>query len=207
MSSILRALKKLDEESGEKPEIAAKQNLRHVVERRQRTPWRIHQLVMYGAVVISSFIAIWVVIRSYQSTPVANTNRTTPVKQTETPVQSYATTEPIEKAPVKSEQNLLPKPVAPPPTQTQVNREPTSTVPEKSHSEPVVKTPATAMRHPQLVLNGTLWSEIPERRVALINDRYLKEGDNVDGATILRITKDSVTLQQGQETWTITVKK
>jgi len=61
--------------------------------------------------------------------------------------------------------------------------------------------------HPELILNGVLWSDKPGRRVALINDRYLKEGDSIDGVLVVKIGKDAVTLQFGEVTWTLTVKK
>jgi hypothetical protein len=61
--------------------------------------------------------------------------------------------------------------------------------------------------HPELIFNGVLWSDNPARRVALINDRYLKEGDSIDGVLVVKIGKDAVTLQFGEATWTLTVKK
>lgn len=68
-------------------------------------------------------------------------------------------------------------------------------------------TPPMQPMHPNLVLNGVLWSDNPERRVALINDRYLHEGDSIDGVSVVKIEKKAVTLQSGSEKWTITVQK
>jgi hypothetical protein len=58
-----------------------------------------------------------------------------------------------------------------------------------------------------LKLTGILWSEIKERRLALINELYLKEGDQVKGISIIRIDKNEVTLQSGVKTWTISLHK
>jgi hypothetical protein len=62
-------------------------------------------------------------------------------------------------------------------------------------------------KHPQLSFSGVLWSDKPERRVALINDRYLKEGDEIDGVTVVKIEKLAITLQRGAEKWTLQLKK
>jgi hypothetical protein len=61
---------------------------------------------------------------------------------------------------------------------------------------------------PDFILNGVLWSDNPERRVVLINDRYLKEGDVViEGVTVVKIERKSVILQSGEKKWTLSVKK
>ena len=60
---------------------------------------------------------------------------------------------------------------------------------------------------PQLKLNGILWSHIPTRRVALINDRYLKEGEKIKDVSVVKIEKKSVTLQLGKKKWTLRISK
>ncbi len=61
--------------------------------------------------------------------------------------------------------------------------------------------------HPEFVLNGILWSDNPDRRVVLINDRYLKEGEVIDGVSVIKIERKSVILQSGDVKWTLMVKK
>lgn len=61
----------------------------------------------------------------------------------------------------------------------------------------------TKSKHPALNLTGILWSGVPGRRLALINNRYLKEGEKINGVTLIRIGEKEVTLQSGAETWTI----
>lgn len=56
---------------------------------------------------------------------------------------------------------------------------------------------------PELLLKGILWSGLSERRVAIINGRYLKEGEKIKGATIVKIGKNTVTLELGTETWVL----
>ena len=60
---------------------------------------------------------------------------------------------------------------------------------------------------PGLILNGILWSDNPGRRVALINDRYLKEGEVIEGVTVVKIERNVVILQSGEKKWTLSVKK
>jgi hypothetical protein len=61
--------------------------------------------------------------------------------------------------------------------------------------------------HPALKLTGILWSEIPGRRLALINSRYLKEGEKINGVTLIRIEEKEVAFQSGAETWTVELER
>jgi hypothetical protein len=66
-------------------------------------------------------------------------------------------------------------------------------------------------KHPPFTstLDGILWSDNPERRVAIINGKYFKEGEVIDGVgvTVVSIEKNAVVLKSGQETWTIKMNK
>jgi hypothetical protein len=62
-------------------------------------------------------------------------------------------------------------------------------------------------KHPEFILTGILWSDIPGRRVALINNRYLREGEKINGVSVIQIKRKEVTLQSGEEKWDIRVKK
>lgn len=73
---------------------------------------------------------------------------------------------------------------------------------DAEHAEDVNNTKTSGLK-----LTGIVWSEMPERRLALINDKYLKEGDKIKGAEIIRIEKDGITLQAGTKTWTIGLTK
>ena len=84
--------------------------------------------------------------------------------------------------------------------------------PQKTEApvQPVTDKPVdreTKAKHPVLTLTGILWSEVPGRRLALINDRYLKEGEKINGATLIRIEEREVTFKSGVETWTIELAK
>ena len=74
---------------------------------------------------------------------------------------------------------------------------------QKIHKKELLK----ENKHPEFTLTGILWSDIPGKRVALINNRYLREGDEINGVSVTRIKRKEVTLQSGQEKWVIRVKK
>jgi hypothetical protein len=65
----------------------------------------------------------------------------------------------------------------------------------------------TKPKHPVLNLTGILWSEVPGRRLALINSRYLKEGEKINAVTLIRIEEKEVTFQYGGETWTVELER
>lgn len=62
-------------------------------------------------------------------------------------------------------------------------------------------------KHPSLNLTGILWSEVPGRRLALINNRYLKEGEKINEVTLIRIEERGVAFQSGAETWTVELER
>ncbi|MCK4760849.1 MAG: general secretion pathway protein GspB [Candidatus Aminicenantes bacterium] len=59
----------------------------------------------------------------------------------------------------------------------------------------------------QFILKGIIWSDNPARRVALINNRYLKEGEKINGVELIRIARDEVILKSGEREWAIKVQK
>lgn len=189
MSSILRALKKLDDESlsADNSKAEAKIKMRQLVDRRSRRPWRMHRLAVYLLFILLLATTIWFVLKE------GKTGQDRKVYQTQ--ITPPAVTPPLASVP---EQNSL---------QLPAKRETSQVVPKDSEPilpstaptfkentsspepESVAPSPITKPNLPPLVLTGTLWSETRERRVALINDRYLKEGENINGVTILLIEK------------------
>jgi hypothetical protein len=59
---------------------------------------------------------------------------------------------------------------------------------------------------PNLSLDGILWSQKPERRVAVINGNYYKVGDSIKGFIIFEIKKNQVILQSGEDRWSLHLK-
>jgi len=102
-------------------------------------------------------------------------------------------------APSEGERSPQPKRVAER-IQTTVDK---SIAQQKNHQKELVKED----KHPEFILTGILWSDIPGRRVALINNRYLREGEKINGVSVIQIKRKEVTLQSGEEKWVIRVKK
>jgi len=55
----------------------------------------------------------------------------------------------------------------------------------------------------RLKLQAIAWSAIPEKRIAVINDRVLREGSVVDGILVLRIDDSRVVVRENGLTWEI----
>ncbi|MFA5156265.1 MAG: hypothetical protein WC532_02585 [Candidatus Omnitrophota bacterium] len=66
------------------------------------------------------------------------------------------------------------------------------------------KEPAAVKKtdQPALVLNGVVFS--PGSSYALINNRIVKEGDKIEGITVVRIAQDIVELQDGDKSFKLT---
>ena len=213
MSSILRALKKLDEESmsqeGEEHAGEQKKKMRRMVYRRARTPRLFNRFIF----VLSAFLllgAAFLIFMNLKGKPSITEEQDTAAKMS---------ADALEKQPPGLKKELKKEPAKESTPQSMaVEQSNSSTIP----AAPVITGETIAQKtidqkeresvkqnkHPDFILNGVLWSDTPARRVALINDRYLKEGDEIDGGvSIIRIEKKSVTLKSGEETWTIRLKR
>lgn len=190
MSSILRALKKLDEDSMS-PEGQTNVKMRRMVNRRAGAPRVINLLSISLAILLLAAAAV-IVMKSDWKQPVTKKQGTSPKKTALTPLPQQPARSTILKKELKKE----------PPGEPAA---PVITV-EPSGPSAIPASPGSD-RHPEFILNGILWSHIPGRRVALINNHYLKEGDDINGVSVIRIEKKAVTLQSGAEKWTIKLKK
>lgn len=84
---------------------------------------------------------------------------------------------------VKEDKTKIPPPVSSPVVSLPVE----AAVTEPAQPPVVKKEPAP---RPTLVLNGVVFS--PPSNYALINNKIFKEGDKIEGVTVVRITKDTV---------------
>jgi hypothetical protein len=63
----------------------------------------------------------------------------------------------------------------------------------------VLKTPRLPeLKEPGLILQAISWDRDPGRRIAVINSRLCREGDVLEGFTVLSITPDDVSLVRGE---------
>lgn len=205
MSSILRALKKLEEES------APRESEKPPVYRQPGPSATINKfLVALSAFLLVGIIA-WLIIQP-AGKPVTekqqetSTALSTPINiQPQAPaLEKLSPREPLPEK-ISGEQS---KPLADS-SQTNGGQLPQPVKVEQPVQPVVDEKPdrETKPKHPVLSLIGILWSEIPGRRLALINDRYLKEGEKINGVKLIRIEEQEVTFQSGAETWTVQLKR
>jgi len=217
LSSILRALKKLDEDSVSKGKEVEprKTGIKEVVTRRTGGPLGFHRILVWVFVFLVVGSAAWVAIAIYS-------NKKTPGTQTvklssQKPVSiSKEVNRPVSAVPV--DRNL------PGASGGEKEREIPATGEEKQDftgsrgESPIPSTeqstppgPGSSEKpqasYPNMVLNGILWSDNSNRRVVLLNDRYMKEGEVFNGVSVVKIEKNSVTLRWGKETWTLKLDK
>ena len=223
MSSILRALKKLDEDSISRESQTGEQKvkMKYMVQQPTKTS-RLVTRVLF-VVVVLLLVVTAILIRGWNPLP---------MKKHSPPSEKSQRAQPEKKQSPRLTEKRIPQPEKSPqskPTEEQPSRpvkerrlqpqEERPVIPESKpqqplermqkpvEDEPVKKEPVKEMKKPGLNLEGILWSQEAARRLALINNRYLKEGDTIEGASIVRIGKKEVTLQMGDEKWTVHLKK
>jgi hypothetical protein len=190
VSSILRALKKLDEDAlAREPEGDREINVRQVINRRSVDSRSIKLLILVFLSIVVLGIAAWMFVNPGRKPAVEK--KQVAVVQTYHEAESRPvskpspTTEPLPRNDAPADKKLV----------------------DDTNTQKEQKEPGEKPKRPQLTLNGILWSDIPERRVVLINERYLKEGDVFNGVSVVSIEKNAVVLKFGQETWTLRMNK
>lgn len=206
MSSILRALKKLEEESTprESESQPAAQKMKKIRLKRLQlgTAPAINKFLVGLAVVLLLGIVGWLIINP-TGKPVMEKQRDT--SSTGSPTISVPPRVPA-LADERSGEQTKPSAGAPGSESHRSPGLPTAEAPIQPIAgktfEPEIKS-----KHPALNLTGILWSEVPGRRLALINNRYLKEGEKINGVTLIRIEERGVAFQSGAETWTVELER
>ncbi len=64
-----------------------------------------------------------------------------------------------------------------------------------------VKAEIPKLRDPDMKLQAVTWSRVPQKRITVINNRILREGDMVSGYLIKAINQDDVVLSQEGTKW------
>jgi hypothetical protein len=57
------------------------------------------------------------------------------------------------------------------------------------------------LRDPAIKLQAIAWSGDADRRMAMINDQIVHEGQTIEGYTVAAIGEESVTMRKGSEAW------
>jgi hypothetical protein len=80
-----------------------------------------------------------------------------------------------------------------------------SPMPDDSNSA----APSTDASHPEypdkdrFEIQAIAWDEIPEQRLAVVNNSILREGDSADGASVIRIGKNDIIINENGRVWKI----
>ena len=64
-----------------------------------------------------------------------------------------------------------------------------------------VKAEIQKLKDPDMKLQAVTWSRVPQKRITVINNRILREGDMVSGYLIKTINQDDVVLSQEGTKW------
>lgn len=57
------------------------------------------------------------------------------------------------------------------------------------------------LQNSTLILQAIAWAPEPAKRIAVINGSVVREGETLEGFTLMRIRKDDIVLNDGSKTW------
>lgn len=226
MSSILKALKKLEDEftrSGEKISLPKKLGTKRNIRRWEITSGRFTPLlwIFLGVIVIA--VVGWIFI--YLQQPADREATITAAPPEPVPVASKKVATPDSAIKPHRPVNVPPRQVA---TSQPVRPAEKTTIKRKA-SRPLVKTSkkyssrkpvplsqrqsavnANAIPNPNAgipvlesgpKLQAISWSKEPKDRIAVVNGNIVREGNTIDGYSITRIDKDEVVVRKGLDEW------
>lgn len=216
MSSILKALKKLENEtprSGDSQPypVDVKKTVENGVNKKQKY-YKLF-IILFSAIIIVS-ASLFLLTRQTASKDKISPASVLVIRKAIPPRPKK------EKAKIASIPDLKPrKKYTKPPDRTK-NKEnlpgsrialiPASrkVVKEKSHRDNRTKTKSARSTIPfkssggsGLKLQAIAWSSDSKKRIAVINGRIIREGSSIEGALIIRIDKNDVSFQKGGEQW------
>ena len=214
MSSILRALKKLDEDAAELESQGSAEQLKmkQMVHRRAKEPGKLFRYISIVSVIFLLGLVGWLLLKSPGDFPPPETDEkaktvtsptnptpehSTPKKQAETAPAVLNKQQP-NKNNTHTQKTGAKEPRAEAPT-AELTQWPQTEQPKTNSPRPKTR----RIKRPDLKLSGIIWSQTPERRQAMINGDHVKEGDKIKGVTIIKIEKNGVTLKSGSDTWNI----
>jgi len=202
LSSILRALRKLDEETLHPEDHTGdrKIKMKRMINRRARTPMLIKRLLFISLALLLLSTAVLIIVKSSRNPSISSEESAEePPVETTPPAITSEQSRPAEIS-VFSEKGR----------QTRSGKEADRVQPatgKRITQKTAVQSKMEKNNETGFILNGIIWSDNPAMRVALINGQYLKEGDSIDGVSVIEIKEKAVTLQRGQEKWTIRLEK
>lgn len=222
MSSILRALKKLESEMPHPADVLSlprKIDTKKTISRQAKRLLRLRVLsiALGGAVVLTA--ALWFITsqnasRFRKPAPDASRNTagasgvTTPVASKAKKQKMLSTIAKVIKDTPQKAVNQVDKaliPTASPPKTVSRDKA------ERGSKVAAIRTPSrkadlrpkslTPIEGTQLILQAISWDKNSENRIAVINNRIVREGESVDGFIVTLIGEDDVSVRKGGNEW------
>jgi hypothetical protein len=222
LSSILRALKKLESELPHPVDalsLPRKIDTKKTISRKAKRLLRVNVLFIAMAGVVILTVAVWFFIG--QKAPWSR--KSVPAVARITPGASVV---PTSKTPKINEQKMLANPAAKnkdapkkrlKPMDRAMSTPASSPIaisadnPNRSSKAAAIRTPSRkADRRPQplipikdtgLILQAISWDKNSENRIVVINNHIVREGETVDGFLVTLIGKDDVLVREGGNEW------
>ena len=204
MSSILKALKKIDRRKAETrlPVWPYRINNRESMSRHSNRVLRRHTILGILIVVCTVALAGKLYFGSRAGSESIPHQAGLPVKSAlPTTIAEGSKTDNL-----RAETNAATK-AKPAPSSPTVNRHPPPRSPlDTSPAETVLKAAGVVHQtapkdNAGLILQALVWSEQPEDRFVVVNDSILREGGIINGSVVSRIEPDYVTVRTGGITW------
>lgn len=194
MSSILRALKKVQNEAPGKYEFRPWPRQRNIKQTRWKTVSRvISSRLFLAAALLAAAGALWFLFDAKKNSPEPLVHSTPP------PAPAVMAPEKIDPPPARPVVEALAakqKQAAPPAAQAEI----------PPVSDPQANIPK--MDDPSMVLQAIVWDIHPKDRVAVINGDFIGEGDMAGPFRVAAILRSSVLLKgNGDDMWRLTYPK
>ncbi len=217
MSSILKALRKLEKDSprhgdSQPHPVDVKQTVETGVKEKQN----LYKLffVLFAALILvfgSLFILSRKTVPKEKSTMVSSVRKQVTYRKKEEPVR--ITSVPAgpakkRKAALSKPQDRLKKRAIPPDSHQKellsINKTDKDTPPSiknRMHKVKGPKLPFKSAGSSGLKLQAIAWNSDPKQRITVVNGRILREGSSIEGALVIYIDKNDVSFQKGDEQW------
>ena len=224
LSSILKALKKLESETTEFSEerfLPQKIDRKRAFGQRAKESWLYERLLSISICTVILILGAWfffnretllVTKRSPQSPSMQAPAPTAPASSDflpkATPLKAALSTPPrgaTHESPAAAPEGTPSEP-SPPPRENAPTAEPQGSATIPPEVQHVSESPATQIPRPNLKLEAIVWSQKAESRFAVINGRIVRAGGVVDGIVVTEIGRDYVSVRSGRQNWKMEFK-
>ena len=206
MSAILKALRRIENESvqrSEIPPVPKRLDARKAIRDQYKKRWTIQKVLVALLPLLTLGIIIWVIF-NYRPFLIPESS-TAAVKSTPSPSKPSAKV----KAPGLEDRRRRSEAASPTPSASPAKEEraPSRGASKKEKKEVRETTPeqleGPSMEGPEFKLQAIVWSEVPESRFAVVNGVIVRAGGMIEGISVTDIGKDYVSFKSGQRTWTM----